>query len=316
MIPNGKPHRIQIPEVAGLEAYIKKFPGRIQHSKTYRRPSEFESQKVVVVGNSSSGHDVTASLISSAKLPVYQSRHSASRWDGKEPPKGIAWKPIISEYLPNGRIVFEGGTFLDEVDMVIYCTGYKISFPFWNTKKNGASLWDYTENRVPGTYLHTFLPSLPNIVLVGVPRVLTFRGFEYQAVAVARVFAGRSRIWKTISDEEKSKWERDRVALVRKEQRKFHDIQWENGETEKWLAQLFEIAGLGTLRGEGRIPPVLGHEVRWAIENIKKYPEPKKDGEDEKVDERKQQEDEEVGWIFVERGADTVAKKKDLLSFI
>lgn len=103
------------------------------------------------MGNSASGHDVTASLIASAALPVYQSRRSASRWDGRYPPEGIEWKPVISEYLPDGRIIFEDGSFLDDVDTVIYCTGYKISFPFWNAKANGARIWDYAADRVLGT---------------------------------------------------------------------------------------------------------------------------------------------------------------------
>lgn len=139
---------------------------------------------------------------------------------------------MISEYLPSGRIVFEDGSFLDDVDAVIYCTGYKISFPFWNTKTNGANLWDYAADRVIGNYLHTFLPSFPTVALVGVPRVLTFRGFEYQAVAIARVFARRSNTWGGISDEEKRRWEEDRVERVKEEKRRFHDIRWEDGDTD------------------------------------------------------------------------------------
>lgn len=54
---------------------------------------------------------------------------------------------------------------------------------------------------------------------------------------------------------------------------KFHDVPWENGETAEYLGYLFDIAGLGTLSGEGRIPPALGRDLVWAIENIHKYPE-------------------------------------------
>lgn len=149
------------------------------------------------------------------------------------------------------------------------------------------------------------------------PRVLTFRGFEYQAVAIARVFAGRSKTWEIISGEEKKRWEDDRVELVMKEKRRFHDIRWEDGDTDKWLTQLFEIAGLGTLKGEGRLPPVLGDRVRWAIENVKKCPEPKKDGEGENDHEGELRDDVKAGWVLVGRSADDLAaEQKDLLSFI
>lgn len=44
-----------IPNVTGLEAYLRKFPGRVEHSKTYRTPKAYGGQKVVVVGNSGFG---------------------------------------------------------------------------------------------------------------------------------------------------------------------------------------------------------------------------------------------------------------------
>jgi hypothetical protein len=311
-----------VPEVKGLSEYVVRFPNRVQHSKLYRTSREHAGKKVLVIGNSASGHDITASLLSSASHPVYQSRRSASRWDGDTPPEGIAWKPIITEFLPSGRIVFEDGTFLDDVDTVVYCTGYKHSFPFWNSQVNGAQLWDYEEGRVKGNYLHTFLHEFPTVALVGIPRVLTFRGFEYQAVALARVFSGRSsvRLWDDngIGREEMKNWEDERWNIVSRERRRFHDIEWESGETIHWLEQLFKIAGLGTLSGDGRIPPVLGERVRWALEHIRKYPEPGKDedkdsalekGADMDIDEESKK-----GWIVVgrvERG-----RKKDLLSFI
>jgi cation diffusion facilitator CzcD-associated flavoprotein CzcO len=98
--------------VDGLEDYIEKFPGRVIHSKSYRSPFNFKDKKVIVIGNAASGHDITSALVKTAKLPVYQSRRSASRWDGDEPPPGIVWKPTIKKYLPTGEIVFEDDTVL------------------------------------------------------------------------------------------------------------------------------------------------------------------------------------------------------------
>jgi hypothetical protein len=136
------------------------------------------------------------------------------------------------------------------------------------------------------------------------PRVLTFRSFEYQAIALARLFSGRQGR-NLPPEEEMKKWERDREERVKREGKKFHDIEWETGETWGWLEDLYEIAGLPRLSGEGRIPPVLGEEVRWAIEHKRKYPEPGKDGES--VEEER----EEDAWVVVERGTG-----KDLLAFI
>jgi len=117
-------HDPQIPHVKGLKEYITKFPNKIVHSKTYRTPELYRSKRVVLIGNSASGHDIVLELASTAHTSVYQSRRTVSRWDGKEPPPGIEWKPIIKEYLPSGRIILDNDTYLDDIDTAVYCTGY------------------------------------------------------------------------------------------------------------------------------------------------------------------------------------------------
>ncbi|OTA95383.1 hypothetical protein M434DRAFT_208131 [Hypoxylon sp. CO27-5] len=317
VLANGHYSVPYVPQVKGLEEYIAKFPGRVQHSKYYRSPLPYASQKVLIIGNSASGHDLTAELVSAASLPVYQSRRTKSRWDGDEPPPGIAWKPIIKEYIPDtGRIIFEDGTHLDDIDTVIYCTGYKVSYPFWNSGANGGPLFDYANGKLVDNYWHTFIRGHPTLGVVGLPRVLTFRSFEYQAVALARLFSGRNAV-PLPPVEEQERWERERLEKTKRERRKFHDIDWETGETFEWLEGFFKIAGLGTLKGEGRIPPALTEEMIWAIEHIRKYPEPGK-GKDEdgkESDTITSAEDDQTGgqnggWVLVER------QHKDLLAFI
>ncbi|PVH95770.1 putative dimethylaniline monooxygenase [Periconia macrospinosa] len=308
VIANGHYSVPFIPEVKGLSEYMEKYPGRVTHSKFYRSTTNFIKKRVLIIGNSASGHDITTLLVRSGttQLPVYQSRRSRSRWDGEEPPDGISWKPIIREYVPStGEIIFEDNTTLNDIDAIIYCTGYKPSYPFWNIEANGGSpLYSYTENRLQGFYQHTFSREFPHSIgIIGIPRVLTFRSFEYQAIALARLFSNRNAV-PLPPDEEMEKWESDRAELVKREHRPFHGILWENGETREWFRYLFELSGLPVLEGLGRFPPVLDKETRWAIENIKKYPEPSNAGEDG---------DEGVKdgeWTLVER------VKKDSLHFI
>lgn len=68
------------------------------------------------------------------------------------------------------------------------------------------------------------------------------------------------------------KWENDRDKRGGKG-RNSMIIEWEAGETMEWLGELFKVAGLGRLTGEGRTPPRLGRGVRWAVEHLRKYPE-------------------------------------------
>ncbi|KAI8966388.1 FAD/NAD(P)-binding domain-containing protein [Daldinia sp. FL1419] len=323
ILANGHYSVPYIPYVKGLEEYAKKFPGRVSHSKYYRSPLPYTGKRVLVIGNSASGHDLTSELVSTARKPVFQSRRSKSRWDGPEPPPGIAWKPVIKEYdAEDGSILFADGTRLTDVDAVFYATGYKASFPFWNTAANGGSpLWDYSAGKLTGNYWHTFSRAHPTLGIVGVPRVLTFRSFEYQAIALARLFAGRNAV-PLPPAEEQERWERERLEVTRREGRRFHDIDWEEGETADWLEGLFRIAGLGTLKGEGRIPPALTKDIVWAIEHLRKYPEPGmgKDGDGDGVGEKggdvdigtenSQTSAQDEGWVLVER------RHKDLLAFV
>ncbi|KAJ5902333.1 hypothetical protein N7495_002861 [Penicillium taxi] len=275
IIANGHYSVPYVPQVAGLEEYIRIYPDRVMHSKQFRSATDFTNQRIIVIGNSASGKDITTALVSEAAFPIYQSRRTPSRWDGDNPPPGVEWKPIITRYDPSGEIIFADGSVIagDKIDKIIYCTGYKPSFPFWNVQQNGRQLYDYREDRLVGSYLHTFFSDLPTLAIIGIPRVLTFRSMEYQAIAVARVWSGRRSLPPT---EEQERWERSRADLTKRERRRFHDIPWDNGDTCHYLQALFDISGLPTLDGAGRYPPVLDAKTRWAIQNIKKYPEPGK----------------------------------------
>ena len=285
----------QVPKVNGLDEYMRLFPRRVSHSKTYRNPSIYRDKRVLVIGNSASGTDVTNGVVQTARLPVYQSRRT--HYGSDHPPEGVEWKPVVKDYRPEGDIVFEDGSVLSDIDTVIYCTGYKASFPFWNTHANKGPIWDYALDKLNGSYLHTFFRDFPTLGIVGVPKVLTFRSFEYQAIALARVFAGRNTI-PLPSRKSQVQWERERWRLVTRERRKFHHILWDNGETMGWLRTLFELAGLPLLEGRGTCPPVLNDETRWSIEHLRKYPE-------------RPHIQEEDGWTIVDRGA-----VRDSLHFI
>ncbi|KAK6700706.1 hypothetical protein SNK05_013542 [Fusarium graminearum] len=295
-----------VPPIRGLEACVEKFPGRVIHSKFYRSPWIYAGKKVLVIGNSASGHDISVDLLQAVQLPLYQSRRSRGRLDGDEPPAGVEWKTVIKEYRLDGTIVFEDDSELADIDHVLYCTGYLPSYPFWNTQANGRPLFDYKKKKLINNYWHTFFQDIPNLAIVGMPRVLTFRSFEYQAIAIARLFSGRSAV-PLPSKETQKKWELDRESRCRQEGRRFHEIEWENGETFRWLDGFFQISGLGTLHGDGRIPPVLGKDIIWAIEHVRKYPVPGKDKHQESGGSLEYKEGE---WTLVHR------PKKDPLLFI
>ncbi|KAK6440019.1 hypothetical protein LTR95_003752 [Oleoguttula sp. CCFEE 5521] len=244
-----------IPMVPEFAAYMARYPEKAFHSKSFRSAHAYAGKRVLIIGNSASGIDISTLLANTVNPPLYQSRRSPSRWDGPDPLPGIVWKPMITSFREDGRTTFADDTVLDsdDIDHVIYCTGYQPSFPWWDGE-NGAPLQSYHAHRLDRSYLHTFFVDYPTLGLIGMLRTLTFRSFEYQAIALARTFAGRSQ-----------------KGLPEKE--KFHDIPWENGETLDYFHELYDIAGLPLLTREGKYPPVLDAETRWAVENIRKYPD-------------------------------------------
>lgn len=89
----------------------------------------------------------------------------------KEPLAAFGWapfthpdiivKPQITNFCPkSGLITFSDGSTADEVDTVVFATGYDFSFPFLPKQK--------VENRrVPGLYQHVFNIDDPTLAFVG-----------------------------------------------------------------------------------------------------------------------------------------------------
>ncbi|KAJ4145637.1 hypothetical protein LMH87_004483 [Akanthomyces muscarius] len=265
-----------VPKVNGLEQYMEKYPGRVCHSKRYRSPKLYTGQRVLVIGNSVSGRELSDELVGVAKDSVLVSRRSPAFWEGDEPPPGIEWKPIVSEYKEDGTILFADGTALTGIDAIIYCTGYKPSFPFWNEEANGGPLFDYQSNKLVGSYQHVFFRDFPTLGAVGFPRTLTFRSFEYQAIALARLWSGRNAR-SLPSPQRQQQWEAERAERTQAQRKYFHDVPW-GAETNDYLRELFNFAGLSTLAGDGLLPPPLTRKMVWEYEHVLKWKLPKGKG--------------------------------------
>ncbi|KGQ05819.1 Thiol-specific monooxygenase [Beauveria bassiana D1-5] len=242
----------------------------------YAVPYLYAGRRVLIIGNSVSGRELSEELVGVAKGSVYLSRRSPALWEGDEPPPGIEWKPVVSEYRQDGSILFADGTALAGVDAVIYCTGYKPSFPFWNQEINGGPLFDYRLNRLVGCYQHVFFRDYPTLGVVGFPRTLTFRSFEYQAIALARLWSGRNA-QPLPSPRHQQQWEEERAERTEAQHQYFHDVPW-GAETNEYLRDLFNFAGLTTLAGDGLLPPPLTRRMVWEYENVLKWKIPKGKG--------------------------------------
>ncbi|SPO19877.1 related to FMO1 - flavin-containing monooxygenase [Ustilago trichophora] len=162
VIASGRCNTPSIPTVEGLAL----FQGEILHSAWWRSPLPFEGKTVLVVGNSSSGSDIARELagyvlrtlpegstateeyIQRRKISQVKVLHSYEQYD-KPPPldydprdenspawaKRIQVVPKVSkvEKVEGGkgsRIRFEDGQEREDVDVIIFATGYAYDLPY------------------------------------------------------------------------------------------------------------------------------------------------------------------------------------------
>ncbi|KAM0559854.1 hypothetical protein ACHAPJ_003802 [Fusarium lateritium] len=249
-----------IPSIEGLQAFEKSRPGSVIHSKHFRGRDLYKGKRVVVVGASVSGADIAFDLVNVAQQPVHAITvgHNFNGYFGDEAfnHPNIENHPSITKV--SGRTVhLEDGSSIDNVDHIIFGTGYSWTLPF-------LPAVPVRNNRVPDLYQHVVWRHDPTLLFIGAVQAgLTFKVFEWQAVYAARLLAGRGALPPV---EEMQKWEEDRIK-ARGDGAKFALVF---PDFEDYFETLRRLAGEGD--GVGRRLPEFqrewfrafleGHELR------------------------------------------------------
>jgi dimethylaniline monooxygenase (N-oxide forming) len=97
-------------------------------------------------------------------------------------------KPNIRE-LRGDRVLFEDGS-EEQVDVIVYCTGYKVTFPFFDEDFISAP-----DNDLP-LYRRTFHPEIEGVYFLGLAQPLgaLMPIAEKQGQWIAALLAGRYRL--------------------------------------------------------------------------------------------------------------------------
>ncbi|KAK2014531.1 FAD/NAD(P)-binding domain-containing protein [Colletotrichum eremochloae] len=115
------------------------------------------------------------------------------------------------------RVSFADGTEVDGIEKVHFGTGYRLSYPFLRPDPVTPS------GRLAGFYQHVFNVADPSLAVVGqVKAAISFRVYEYQAVAVAWYFANRGG--GLPSPREQDEWEVKRLQY-KGPTSQFHEIK-------------------------------------------------------------------------------------------
>ncbi|KUJ13570.1 putative dimethylaniline monooxygenase [Mollisia scopiformis] len=229
-----------IPAIWGIDEAVKALPHKFEHSKSFRSPDDYVGKKVIVVGGSISAADLVGDLAAIVQGPLYLSQRGRNELlDAAFTLPGVVTKPPIRSISANngGTVEFQDGSTVKNFDKIIFGTGYRLSYPFLNPEPVTA------QNRLAGFYQHVFKIGDPSLTVVGqVKAALSFRVYEYQAVAVARFLAGRAKL---PSVEEQNDWETKRLAY-KGPTNLFHEVKPDFADYFNWLRNFAGAPAEGT----------------------------------------------------------------------
>ena len=162
----------------------------------------------------------------------------------------IEVKPNIAEFAGGKTVRFEDGS-EEEIDLVVYCTGYKITFPFFD-----PGLIDAPDNEIP-LYRRVVSPEYPGLYFIGLlqPLGAIMPLAEAQSEWIADVLEDKVRLpsperMRHVIRRERARMARRYVASKR------HTIQV---DFEPYLRTLRRERGRGPL---GRLQAGRAHELK------------------------------------------------------
>ncbi|XBW36351.1 hypothetical protein QEN19_001931 [Hanseniaspora menglaensis] len=185
-----------IPNKQGLSEWFKVHKNSIIHSKNFDSPDQFKDVKgdIVIVGNSASGSDIAFQLATSLNKKIYQTTRRESGFPAPSSDKIVKVSDIdyLDSSMNKKSIKFLDGTLLENVEKIIFCTGFLKSFPFLDQKTISPFVDFSNGENVKPLYNHIIPVNLPTLAFIGLPKfVLPTRLSETQAAWLARVWTGR-----------------------------------------------------------------------------------------------------------------------------
>ncbi len=261
VVANGHYSVPRLPNIKGIKEWNHVNSGIISHTKFYRRPGPFANKRVIIVGNAASGTDIASQIGTVCKNPLLMSQRSESILAYATGYKEDL--PEIAEFLPNSHgtraVRFVNGRVEEDIDAVLFATGYYYSFPFLSKLESRLIS---TGERVQHIYRHLFYIDNPTIAFIGLPsKIIPFRTAQGQAAVVARVWADRLELPSIL---EMRKWEEDVVAK-KGDGRAFHVLSFP--EDFDYHNELVDWASCATGR-EGKMPMRWSANETWARERF------------------------------------------------
>lgn len=128
-----------IPKVSGLVELQQQNSDIIQHTRSFRKASDYKDKKILIVGTGTSATDLISDVLGLSKSPILVSSRRESGEAFKYSfgnNKKIPIKPEISKIgISDDRLTvdikFVDWSVVKNVEIVIFATGYLYDLPFF-----------------------------------------------------------------------------------------------------------------------------------------------------------------------------------------
>lgn len=179
-----------IPDTPGLAEWAKKDPHSVLHAKYFTDGAPFRDKNVIVVGALTSGIDLSIQISTVAKKTYISVKDDPK--DHENENEAVTMLPLITLYDHDTRTVkLSDGTERQNIDSIVFCTGYLYSFPFLKDYLPGIT----DGLQVKDIYLQLFHVDDPSIAFPALPKdVVPMPLSEAQMAVVARVYSGRLKL--------------------------------------------------------------------------------------------------------------------------
>jgi trimethylamine monooxygenase len=199
-----------VPNMTNIDG-VDQFPGRVLHSHEFRGADEFAGLSLLIIGGSVSAEDIALQCYKfGARSVTISSRHE---------PIGFKWPAEIKDapmiVRMEGRTAhFKDGSTVDNIDAIIFCTGYRHSYPFMADQLRLKC--DVTEFIPPGLYKSIFSIDQPYLAYLGSTRyIYSFPMFDMQTALVRDVFLDHVKLPdKDQMQTDANKWKAREKAMV------------------------------------------------------------------------------------------------------
>lgn len=184
-----------IPKADGLLNWFKKDPSSVSHAKYYNDVSNFKDQKVLIIGNSASGIDISTQLLTVAKSItmscVGEPMFKGVIEDQTEQVDGIA----KYDFENNRSVITNSGKVISNIDKILFCTGYLYDIPFLKSYVDGPNSVITNGTHLRHLYKQLFYIPDTSLILAGLPKsIIPFPFAEAQGQYVARILSGRLQL--------------------------------------------------------------------------------------------------------------------------